>query len=121
MCLQETKLADDKFPTDVFSDLGYESVHHGRWPLERGRDRQPLGPSDPVRASGRRGRSRLPDHRRHLGGVRVTRYTCPTVRSLDNEFYAIKLDWLARLRIHAGHLPGGDFGRGVRRLQCGSR
>jgi hypothetical protein len=33
LCLQETKLADDAFPTGFFADLGYESAHHGngRW------------------------------------------------------------------------------------------
>jgi len=33
LCLQETKLADDAFPSLTFSALGYDSVHHGqgRW------------------------------------------------------------------------------------------
>ena len=29
LCLQETKQPDDKFPADVFTALGYESIHHG--------------------------------------------------------------------------------------------
>ena len=33
LCLQETKQADDKFPSKEFSALGYESAHYGdgRW------------------------------------------------------------------------------------------
>ena len=33
LCMQETKLADDAFPSKEFQKLGYESVHHGegRW------------------------------------------------------------------------------------------
>ena len=33
LCMQETKQADDKFPEDVFAELGYESAHYGdgRW------------------------------------------------------------------------------------------
>jgi len=33
LCMQETKLADDKFPEQEFAELGYESAHDGdgRW------------------------------------------------------------------------------------------
>ena len=33
LCMQETKLADDKYPVNEFAELGYESAHHGdgRW------------------------------------------------------------------------------------------
>ena len=33
LCMQETKLADDKFPEQQFAELGYESAHDGdgRW------------------------------------------------------------------------------------------
>ena len=30
LCIQETKLAEEAFPTSEFSALGYESVHHGQ-------------------------------------------------------------------------------------------
>ena len=29
LCLQETKLPDNKFPALTFAQLGYETVHHG--------------------------------------------------------------------------------------------
>jgi exodeoxyribonuclease-3 len=99
VCLQETKLADDKFPSGVFTDLGYEMVQHGdgRWNgvaiLSR------LGANDAVRGFG----SAEDDHGCRIiaatcGGVRVHSVYVPNGRSLDNEFYAFKLDWLSRLR-----------------------
>jgi exodeoxyribonuclease III len=30
VCLQETKLAQDKFPTEAIAELGYESAHFGQ-------------------------------------------------------------------------------------------
>ena len=30
LCVQETKMKADAFPTDAFAALGYESVHHGQ-------------------------------------------------------------------------------------------
>jgi exodeoxyribonuclease-3 len=99
LCLQETKLADDKFPSEVFADLGYETVQHGdgRWNGVAIVSR--IGATDPVRGLG----GPEDEHGARIiaatcGGVRVHSVYVPNGRSLDNEFYAIKLDWLARLR-----------------------
>jgi exodeoxyribonuclease-3 len=118
LCMQETKLADDKFPEAEFTALGYESAHHGdgRWNgvaiLSR------LGISDVSRGFG------TPDDEHgcriiaaNCGGVRVHSVYVPNGRSLDNEFYGIKLAWLAQLRrtLDATSQPGdsvavcGDF------------
>jgi exodeoxyribonuclease III len=99
LCLQETKQVDDKFPTDTFAALGYESAHHGdgRWNgvalLSR------VGLTDPSRGFG----TPEDDHGHRIvaatcGGVRVHSVYVPNGRSLDNEFYQFKLQWLARLR-----------------------
>jgi exodeoxyribonuclease III len=118
LCLQETKLADDKFPEDAFSELGYESVHHGdgRWNGVAIISR--LGVGDPVRGFD----TEEDDHGCRIiaatcGGVRVHSVYVPNGRSLDNEFYGIKLQWLARLRtmLDESYKPGdsvavcGDF------------
>jgi exodeoxyribonuclease III len=99
MCLQETKLADAKFPSEAFADLGYETVQHGdgRWNGVAIASR--VGVTDPVRGLG----SPEDEHGARIisatcGGVRVHSVYVPNGRSLDNEFYAIKLHWLARLR-----------------------
>jgi exodeoxyribonuclease-3 len=99
LCLQETKLADDKFPSDAFSSLGYETVQNGdgRWNGVAIASR--VGASDPVRGF----HGPEDEHGARIiaatcGGVRVHSVYVPNGRSLDNEFYRIKLDWLARLR-----------------------
>jgi exodeoxyribonuclease-3 len=100
LCLQETKQADAKFPAEVFTALGYESAHHGdgRWNgvalLSR------VGLEDVRRGFG----APEDEHGCRLisgqcGGVRVYSVYVPNGRSLDNEFYGIKLAWLARLRL----------------------
>jgi exodeoxyribonuclease-3 len=99
VCLQETKQADAKFPTSDFSALGYQTAHHGdgRWNgvalLSR------VGLTDPVQGFG----TDLDEHGCRIvaatcGGVRVHSVYVPNGRSLDNEFYEIKLEWLAQLR-----------------------
>jgi exodeoxyribonuclease-3 len=99
LCLQETKQADDKFPSKEFLALGYESAHYGdgRWNgvalLSR------VGVADEVHGFG----TPHDDHGCRLvaatcGGVRVHSVYVPNGRSLDNEFYGIKLEWLAQLR-----------------------
>ncbi|MHB8429999.1 MAG: exodeoxyribonuclease III [Acidimicrobiales bacterium] len=97
VCLQETKQADDAFPFDRFSALGYQSAHYGggRWNgvaivsrvglerIERG-----FGTDD--------------DQGERLigadcGGVRVYSAYVPNGRSLDSEHFTAKLAWLRRL------------------------
>ena len=99
LCLQVTKQDDAKFPAAEFSALGYESAHNGggRWNgvalLSR------VGLADPVKGLG----SDAYEHGARIiaatcGGVRVHSVYVPNGRSLDNEFYEVKLQWLARLR-----------------------
>ncbi len=99
LCMQETKLADDKFPADDFAELGYESAAHGdgRWNgvaiLSR------VGLTDVTRGFGTEhdeNGSRIVSA--DCGGPRVFCVYVPNGRALDNEFYAVKLAWLAQLR-----------------------
>jgi exodeoxyribonuclease-3 len=99
LCMQETKLADDKFPEKVFTDLGYESAHHGdgRWNGVAIVSKVGLG--DVTRGFG------TPDDEHgcrivsaECAGTRVFSVYVPNGRSLDNEFYSVKLAWLGRLR-----------------------
>ena len=99
LCLQETKQADAKFPSGAFAELGYESAHHGdgRWNGVALISRVGLG--DVTRGFG----TAEDEHgcrivAANCGGVRVHSVYVPNGRSLDNEFYGIKLTWLARLR-----------------------
>ena len=105
-CMQETKVADAAFPTLAFSTLGYEVAHHGdgRWNgvaiLSR------VGLTDVTEGfGGTASAATLADEvaveRRLIaatcGGVRVMSVYVPNGRSVDNEQYGAKLEWLARL------------------------
>lgn len=102
LCLQETKLADDAFPTAEFDALGYESIHHGegRWNgvaiLSRvGINSPTLGFADSIE----------PDTDARLvsatcGGVRVHSVYVPNGREVDHAHYHYKLGWLGRLVDH---------------------
>lgn len=102
LCLQETKLAENAFPTSRFAELGYASAHHGQgqWNgvaiLSRvGLDRvvhnfadgQPADPEARVISA-------------TCGGVRVCCVYVPNGRDLENDHYRYKLAWMARLVAH---------------------
>ena len=102
LCLQETKLGDDAFPSMAFAALGYEAVHHGegRWNgvaiLSR------VGIEDVVDGFADGGE---PDGEARLltatcGGTRVVTVYVPNGREVGHEHYHYKLRWLARLREH---------------------
>jgi exodeoxyribonuclease-3 len=102
LCLQETKLADDAFPSLAFSGFGYDSVHHGhnQWngvavlsrvgiaDVTTGFDASVVDPYE--------GDARL--LAATCDGVRVVSVYVPNGREVDTEFYERKLEWLARLR-----------------------
>jgi exodeoxyribonuclease-3 len=99
LCMQETKVADDKFPETEFEALGYESAPNGdgRWngvaiisKVGLGEVTRGFGTEDDVHG----GRIVAAD----CGGTRVFSVYVPNGRALDNEFYQVKLAWLAQLR-----------------------
>jgi exodeoxyribonuclease-3 len=111
VCLQETKVTDDKFPIEPFRQLGYEVVMAGqktyngvaiasRLPLS---DVQ-VGLSDPRPDDGQRLISAV------AGGVRVYCVYVPNGKSVDSPDFARKLDWLRRLRatLDVGADPRSD-------------
>lgn len=102
VALQETKLADDAFPALAFEALGYESVHfgQGRWNGVALLSRVGLSSPRDNFADGIE-----PDHEARIvsatcGGVRVSSVYVPNGRSLDDDHYRYKLDWMERLRRH---------------------
>lgn len=102
LCLQETKLADDKFPALEFGALGYESVHHGEGRWNGVAVLSKVGIDDVV-AGFDDGRDPDPDARvlwASCGGVRVCSVYVPNGRELGHDHFAYKLDWLGRLRHH---------------------
>jgi exodeoxyribonuclease-3 len=105
LCLQETKLADDAFPSLAFSALGYDSVHHGhnQWngvailsrlgidAITTGFD----GADSELAVDPYEGDARL--IAATCAGVRVVSVYVPNGREVATEFYARKLEWLGVL------------------------
>ena len=118
VCFQETKLADDAFPSLAFQGLGYDSAHHGqgRWNGVAVVSR--VGLDDVVAGFDDDGDDE-PEARvlwATCGGVRVASVYVPNGRSLDDPHYQYKLRWLERLRLataeQVAEVPGvvcGDF------------
>ena len=100
LCLQETKLGDADFPHKVFNDMGYESAHHGQGQWNGVAILSRVGLDD-VRPDFADGGEPDPDARilwATCGGVRVATCYVPNGRSLDDDHYTYKLEWLDRLQ-----------------------
>ena len=119
LLIQETKLAQDKFPHAEMAELGYESAHFGQGQWNGVAIISRVGLDNVVQnfASGIE-----PDGEARIitatcGGVQVSSVYVPNGRSLDHDHYQYKLSWLSRLRAHldASCTPaddvvvGGDF------------
>lgn len=117
LAMQETKCADDQFPTMPFAALGYDVVHCGfnQWngvaiasrvgveDVEVGFDGQPTwSATPPADASGTTGAVEAAAEARALGatcaGVRVWSLYIPNGRFVGSAHYHYKLEWLAALR-----------------------
>ncbi len=100
LCMQETKMADEKFPAAAFLAMGYESAHcgNGRWNgvaiLSRvGLEDPQFGFADVDEP--------LTEPRivsATCGGIRVFSVYVPNGRALDDPHYQFKLDWFAKLQ-----------------------
>ncbi len=106
VAMQETKCRDDQFPTEIFSELGYEVAHHGlsQWngvaiasrvgleDVRAGFPGQPgWGDGDPPEPEARAIGATC-------GGVQVWSLYVPNGREIDDPHYDYKLRWLDRLR-----------------------
>ena len=104
LCLQETKVADDAFPTEPVRDLGYEVAHfgQGRWngvaivsrvglaDVTRGFVGCPGFPDDATLEARAIGAT--------CGPLRLWSLYVPNGRTPDDPHYAYKLRWLAALQ-----------------------
>jgi len=102
VCLQETKMADDAFPSLAFSAMGYDSAHHGEGRWNGVALLSKVGLSDVV-AGFADGEPPDPEARlisATCGGVRVSSVYVPNGRAVDHDHYRYKLAWLGRLRAH---------------------
>jgi exodeoxyribonuclease III len=110
LLMQETKLADDEAPADVFHVAGYELAHHGEGQWNGVAIASRVGLADVVRNFGMPLRpDATPDvhddqplaEARMMaavcGGVRVVSLYAPNGRVVGSPFYQAKLGWFDRL------------------------
>lgn len=98
LCIQETKLTDDKFPVAEINAAGYQVVFSGQKTYNGVAilSRQPL--TDVVRNN-----PHYADEQQRLiaatvGGIRFICAYVPNGQAVGSDKYAYKLDWLAALR-----------------------
>jgi exodeoxyribonuclease-3 len=108
--LQETKCADDAFPTVELEAAGYRAVHHsgGRWAGVAILAREQ--PTDP--AIGLPGEPAVDEARwieATVAGVRVVSVYVPNGRAPDTPTYADKLRFLEAMAERIGTLAGGPL------------
>ena len=115
VCLQETKLADDKFAellADELAERGYEVAAHGE-PSWNGVAILSRAGLDDV-AAGLEGAPGFPHPEARAvaatcGGIRVVSVYVPNGREPDSEHYRYKLEWLASLRDTVAADPDGTI------------
>ncbi|MBM3358558.1 MAG: exodeoxyribonuclease III [Betaproteobacteria bacterium] len=98
LCLQETKLEDDKFPLAELRAAGYEAVVSGQKTYNGVAILSRVAASDPVHAI-----PGFDDPQKRVlaatvNGVRVICAYVPNGESVTSEKYRYKLDWLAAFR-----------------------
>jgi exodeoxyribonuclease-3 len=117
VCLQELKLAADKFPHAVFEERGYKAYLHAQatWNGVAVLTKEP----GTIRQAGLEGAedagARLLTV--DIGDVSVTSIYVPNGKTVTHEDYAMKLHWLAKLNQYARELIdpskkmfiGGDY------------
>jgi len=97
LCLQETKLTDDKFPIEELRAAGYQSAFAGQRTYNGVAilSRQPI--EDVIR-----GNPRLPDEQQRIigatiAGMRIICVYVPNGQSVDSDKFSYKLQWLDAL------------------------
>ena len=111
LCMQETKMKQEVFPTEEFAALGYESVHfgQGQWNGVDIISKVGLEKPQPNFAVGE------PDSEARIvsavcGGITVVCVYVPNGRELDHDHYHYKLRWMKQLKDHVNAIakPTGD-------------
>ena len=111
LCMQETKMKQEVFPTEEFRALGYESVHFGQGQWNGVAIISKVGLDKPQVnfAVGE------PDAEARIvsavcGGITVVCVYVPNGRELDHDHYHYKLRWMKQLKDHVNAIakPTGD-------------
>lgn len=102
VCIQETKMKQDSFPSLELEMLGYDSVHFGQGQWNGVAIISRVGLENPI--LGLSGDGGVSEEARAVtatcGGVGVVSAYVPNGRSLEDDHYRYKLDWLSKLKGH---------------------
>lgn len=98
LCVQELKLDDDKVPTEMFTDRGYDVAIHGqpRWNGVLIASKTPLEDVAKGLPEGDEGEARL--IAATASGVRFVNLYCPQGQAADSPKFPFKLGFFAALR-----------------------
>lgn len=114
LCMQETKVVDDEFPSEEFQRLGYGVSISGQ-PTYNGVAILSRLPESDVRIGLHDAHDS--DEKRlisaRIGDVRVMTAYVPNGKNVESESFAFKLQWLERLRETVRAVPEDDI------LLCG--
>ena len=97
LCLQETKLTDDKFPAAAIEAAGYQVVFSGQKTYNGVAILSKLPITDVVKNNPLYQDEQQRILAATIAGVRVVCAYVPNGQSVDSDKYAYKLDWLAAL------------------------
>ena len=97
LCLQETKLTDDKFPAAAIEAAGYQVVFSGQKTYNGVAILSTLPITDVVKNNPLYQDEQQRILAATIAGVRVVCAYVPNGQSVDSDKYAYKLDWLAAL------------------------
>jgi len=101
VCLQEIKTVDEKFPHDIFRQLGYETVSFGQKTYNGVAILSKLPMSEVRRGF----EADVADHPRrfisaNIGGIEIINTYVPNGQMVGSEKYEYKLRWLADFKKH---------------------
>ena len=122
LCLQETKVPDEAFPSDAFRSLGYEAVTFGQKAYNGVAIITNDRPRDVVRGFGD---ATLDAEGARLvgatiGDVHVYSAYVPNGKVVGSPSYAMKLQWLARLRTLLANRHASAVGAPIAPGQAGA-
>ncbi len=101
LCMQETKVVDEKFPRDIFIDRGYEIEIYG----EKSYNGVAIASKHAIADVARGFRIEIAKGSRRLisatiGDVNIVNLYIPNGQAVGSEKYHYKLEWLCALKLH---------------------
>jgi exodeoxyribonuclease-3 len=101
LCMQETKIVDEKFPRDLFTDMGYEVEIYG----EKSYNGVAIASKHSMESIVKGFREEIAAGSRRLiaatiGDVKVLNVYIPNGQAVGSEKYHYKLEWLCALKKH---------------------